>query len=354
MKIAVYFSGHESLSRDGRLFEFCQGKPESYYTSIFANIASSLPTLRFFTLDQVSLSACRALMIIDLPSRRSSLNSLLCKAKQSSLPVILVLMESFLGRSELFNASNLRFASIILTYDANYCHFLRTSGVKAFCYLLPSVDRSFDVCANADIDFSVKSFFSRKPKAVFVGGKKSLGFLGKDIYPYSCLLRGWIPPWLPTSCRTKSLSSLRNRLVSVALKRDLPIDVFGSGWPCSSIARFDGKKSDLLNQYRLSICIENYDADGYVTEKIVDAMSAGAFPVYSGSNSVYRLIPGDLFLKVDNLAEMLSAVEYLLSLDPSWFECWWSRCLAFINGTSLKSFRYFDLASKIGYAVSTL
>lgn len=42
-------------------------------------------------------------------------------------------------------------------------------------------------------------------------------------------------------------------------------------------------KQRFLVRYRYNICPENGDSDGYVTEKIFDAMLAGCVPIYSGS-----------------------------------------------------------------------
>lgn len=46
---------------------------------------------------------------------------------------------------------------------------------------------------------------------------------------------------------------------------------------------FDNSKKKYLQNFWFNICPENSDTDGYVTEKIFDAISSGCIPIYWGS-----------------------------------------------------------------------
>lgn len=48
---------------------------------------------------------------------------------------------------------------------------------------------------------------------------------------------------------------------------------------------YSGCKVDLLKNYRWNICFENSIAEGYVTEKLLEAKVAGCIPIYYGTNS---------------------------------------------------------------------
>ena len=48
-------------------------------------------------------------------------------------------------------------------------------------------------------------------------------------------------------------------------------------------SKFKDNKDAYMRQFYFNICPENSNADGYVTEKIFDAISAGCIPIYWGS-----------------------------------------------------------------------
>lgn len=49
---------------------------------------------------------------------------------------------------------------------------------------------------------------------------------------------------------------------------------------------FHDDKVAFMRNYRFAICPENSNADGYVTEKLFDAILGGCIPIYSGSNNM--------------------------------------------------------------------
>lgn len=49
--------------------------------------------------------------------------------------------------------------------------------------------------------------------------------------------------------------------------------------------KFNDDKHAFLQQYKFNICPENSDVNGYVTEKIFQAIAAGSIPVYWGCSN---------------------------------------------------------------------
>lgn len=49
--------------------------------------------------------------------------------------------------------------------------------------------------------------------------------------------------------------------------------------------KYKDNKRAYLRQFKFNLCLENSDSEGYVTEKIFDAISAGCIPVYWGSGN---------------------------------------------------------------------
>ncbi|MFT5222999.1 MAG: hypothetical protein ACI867_001309 [Glaciecola sp.] len=100
---------------------------------------------------------------------------------------------------------------------------------------------------------------------------------------------------------TGELYSKRERMAA-GLARRGDIAVFGNGWgkatprhPVSwwrnlAIGRSDGgtigAKADVLRRARFCLCFENSRHPGYLTEKLFDAMAAGAIPIYLGDPTV--------------------------------------------------------------------
>lgn len=63
------------------------------------------------------------------------------------------------------------------------------------------------------------------------------------------------------------------------------IDVFGDGF-----VPF-GDKFDILKDYKYSIVIENACYPDYFTEKVVDCLISGCYPIYYGCNEIFNYFP---------------------------------------------------------------
>jgi hypothetical protein len=77
-----------------------------------------------------------------------------------------------------------------------------------------------------------------------------------------------------------------------------------------------GQKLETLAGYRFCFCYENFSApDGWITEKIFDAMFAGCVPVYWGPSNIAQHIPADCFIDASKLSGTQAIHEKLASLD---------------------------------------
>lgn len=82
------------------------------------------------------------------------------------------------------------------------------------------------------------------------------------------------------------------RQKTVAILHD-KVDVFGRGRK-NEISR----KIEALRDYRFSICMENYIADLYYTEKVLDCFLSGTIPIFWGTRSIVKIfdVNGIVFL----------------------------------------------------------
>ena len=89
------------------------------------------------------------------------------------------------------------------------------------------------------------------------------------------------------------------------------IDCYGNTWePYKEIIQYKPTQSrfldkertiDFMSNYTFVLIIENCNADGYVSEKIYDALSAGCIPLYYGNNNSNVNIPKDCYMDLKNI-----------------------------------------------------
>ena len=89
------------------------------------------------------------------------------------------------------------------------------------------------------------------------------------------------------------------------------VDCYGSTWKkYSDIINYKATQSrflnkvrtiDIMQNYTFALIIENCDAEGYVSEKIYDAISVGCIPIYYGNNNLDVNIPSDCYIDLKNI-----------------------------------------------------
>jgi Glycosyltransferase family 10 (fucosyltransferase) C-term len=76
------------------------------------------------------------------------------------------------------------------------------------------------------------------------------------------------------------------------------VDVFGRGWEGENVSYFGRceDKRSILRRYRWALVMENQRQPGYVTEKVLDAIVAGAVPIYWGAPDAREMLGLDIDL----------------------------------------------------------
>ena len=114
---------------------------------------------------------------------------------------------------------------------------------------------------------------------------------------------------------------------------DPGFDLFGRGWdaPVRYTRSYDEsiKKSyrgeiddkiGKLREYKFCLIFENCIFDGWVTEKIIDAMSAGCVPVYWGAPDIADYIPENCFIDFRKFKDFEDLSRFLKSMDEKTFD----------------------------------
>ena len=81
------------------------------------------------------------------------------------------------------------------------------------------------------------------------------------------------------------------------------------------IVRTPAEKAAFLRHFRFNIAFENEAFPGYLTEKIVDAFTAGCVPIYHGDPHVERTFSPETFVHVRGESDYAAAVERILTVD---------------------------------------
>ncbi|KAL6116056.1 fut4 [Pungitius sinensis] len=105
------------------------------------------------------------------------------------------------------------------------------------------------------------------------------------------------------------------------LRRYVQVDVFGrSGQPVPEDG-VGGSVVRLVGRYQFYLALENSQHTDYITEKLWNAVRAGAVPVVLGPSrqNYERFLPPEAFIHVDDFATVRELARYLLMLrrDPA-------------------------------------
>lgn len=75
------------------------------------------------------------------------------------------------------------------------------------------------------------------------------------------------------------------------------------------------KKKELLRKSKFNICAESTDLDGFVTEKLLHALSCNTIPIYFGSESVSEDFNSEAYIDLRDFASLEDLVEYVKKVD---------------------------------------
>lgn len=104
----------------------------------------------------------------------------------------------------------------------------------------------------------------------------------------------------------------RNRFFR-ALHRRRPL--VSAGRHFNTTGRPLADKMDLLRGFRFNLAFENTRSPGYVTEKLVEPLLAGAIPIYWGAPDVDREFDPGCMIDVSRFPDERAAIEHVLAVD---------------------------------------
>lgn len=246
------------------------------------------------------------IVFCDLPARRRELTEVKRVAPQARL--MLILIESPLGRPHCFRPENHADFEWIVTYNWRLCderryfRFFLPIGTAPPAASPPFAERRPLVMINTNRRLGPMGLFAfRQP------GLTGLPGVGWAFSDWKVGLSGI---WNQTQ---GELYSRRREMARLA-DAEFPglLDVFGPGWSGERTGWFDrfhatrpfacargpsGPKDVLLPRYRFGVAFENMVGDvGYISEKIFDTLAAGVVPIYYGDLRIAEHVDPECFI----------------------------------------------------------
>lgn len=283
--------------------------------------------IKLDTWDQAPLDACDLFWMLDLPPCRTEFNRIRARLRPGT-PVVLQIFESPLIAPHALIRENQTDVSAVVTYEHpdKICkrpqHYYYRLPVEV---RWPAKNPPFSERKGVLMLYSnrVQGFW-----AIRQSGLAGLPFFGR-------MLAGWkCPISLLAELSRGDLYAERRAFAREAEKR-LPdfLDIFGHGWNGERISwsphysnrpyrcwRGEARisKQELCADYRFVMAFENFRGRrGYLSEKLFDALQAGAVPVYLGEERISEIIPPESFVDARAFRTRQKLFTYLKSCPES-------------------------------------
>lgn len=124
-------------------------------------------------------------------------------------------------------------------------------------------------------------------------------------------------------------------------------DSYGRGW-CEKC--FKGRADDkykTIAQYKFNFCPENSRFEGYVTEKIFDAMACGNIPIYLGAPDIKKYVPETCFIDASDFKNEKDLISYIKYFDALEYMSYRNNINDFLNSKQSNAFSSVEFAKKL-------
>ena len=110
-------------------------------------------------------------------------------------------------------------------------------------------------------------------------------------------------------------------------------------------------KYDTLARYTFALTYENQVLDGWINEKLFDAMLVGSVPIYLGAPDITDWVPADCFIDQRRFADYAELRSFLHSLSPAAIDQYREAARAFLESEQFGPFTKETFARKFVAAV---
>lgn len=162
----------------------------------------------------------------------------------------------------------------------------------------------------------------------------------------------------PYRNRQSSLHNFKIKLIRDLESSKVQIDIFGPEWKQAKkypiikkllfwryhYYNFKGLKGYTTNKlqevanYKFSLVVENSEQDGYISEKVFEAMFSYAVPIYYGAPNIENYIPIECFIHARNYASNDQLIEYVKNLSQQEIENYVHNAQKFLSSDKFLPF----------------
>ncbi|MDX2110995.1 MAG: glycosyltransferase family 10 [Verrucomicrobiota bacterium] len=300
------------------------------------------------TADTVDPLSADVVVFLDYPQRRESVLSV--KRNNPRAKTLLILYESPLENPQWFDQRNHEYFDAVLTYNSKL-----VDGKRYFPLHLP-IGNVPKPAASMN--------FAKRELLVIINTNRYGGLLAqprpwhylnrlKELRAcgWRCTLHGLI------HVRRGDLNPHRRRLARASERLGMNnVTVYGSGWegrktgwyyrlfPDKPYALAHGPalcdKLELIGKYRFALAYENYAGnEGYISEKLFDALYAGTVPVYYGDSAITKYAPAECFVDGRLFRNAESLLKYLNACPSEEWDSYRSAGQAFVQSAAIRQFQ---------------
>lgn len=80
-------------------------------------------------------------------------------------------------------------------------------------------------------------------------------------------------------------------------------------------------KIETMSKYKFCLCFENmHKIDGYITEKIFDALKAGCVPIYLGAENIKKYVPAEAFVDFRDFSNFKKLTAFLQDMTEQQYQ----------------------------------
>lgn len=131
-----------------------------------------------------------------------------------------------------------------------------------------------------------------------------------------------IRPYFAAYCASNNKCAVRERLFQLLREKDKTNTAHGLGECQATPGRRAAGHWDTVWQsytnYRFTVAMENSQVDGYVTEKLLNAIISGSIPIYWGDSKwVKQVFNEKSIIFVDDFASLDECADYVVHVDQT-------------------------------------
>jgi hypothetical protein len=105
-------------------------------------------------------------------------------------------------------------------------------------------------------------------------------------------------------------------------------------------------KAKTISEFKYVLCIENTILDGYITEKIFDAMIHGSVPIYLGAPDIKNIVPGNCFINLSNFDMQNNLIDHLKCISLEEWNMYRENINNYLNSNDFKKHKIENIAKQ--------